>query len=87
MFRAGAAWTETGVTWNTQPATAGTAVTASSGTGWLTWGVTDHVSAMYSGSNYGFIVRDSVESSSIQRIQEYSSREGANRPELVITLG
>lgn len=88
-FRVGAPWSETTVTWNTMPATTGTAVTATSGTGWREWTVTSQVAAMYSGSNNGFLIKDSAVLSLLGTfVQEFSSREAAtNRPELVITYG
>jgi len=88
-FRAGAAWTEGTVTWNTQPATAGTAATTSSASGWREWTVTSHVTTMYSGSNNGFVVRDSAESPVLQSYeQRFNSRTNAtDQPELVITFG
>lgn len=83
-YRAAASWTETGVTWSNQPATTGTAVTASSATGWMQWEVTSHVSAMYSGSNDGFLVRDSVEDSTSDKTLAQDSREGSKPPELIV---
>ena len=79
-----ATWTETGVTWTNQPSTTGSAVTTSSGTGWRDWVVTSMVQSMYSGTNYGFLIRDAVEGSS--GTQVFNSREsGSNKPQLVIT--
>jgi hypothetical protein len=86
-FRGGAAWTETGVTWANQPATAGTPATAASALGWVGWTVTAQVQAMYSGANDGFLVRDSVEGNASDLTQQYSSREGPNPPQLVLTFG
>lgn len=85
-YRATATWSETVVTWNNQPGTAGPPATALSGTGWRTWDVLSQVQAMYSGTNAGFVIRDSVEGSLIARTQVYSSREGANPPELALTF-
>lgn len=87
-YRAAATWTETGVTWNNQPGTAGSPSTTSSGTGWRAWTVTTQVQSMYSGSNYGFLVKDSIEDEVVPSTQDLSSREGAsNLPELLITFG
>jgi hypothetical protein len=87
VFRAGAAWTETGVTWNNQPGPAGTATTTPSAAGWQTWNVLNHVKGLYKGSNYGFIVLDASEGSGAG-LQQYSSREaGSNKPQLVLTYG
>lgn len=84
-YRVNASWTETGVTWNNQPATTGSAASATSATGWNEWEVTSHVQSMYSGSNHGFLIRDANEDNSFARTQDYSSREGASPPELVLT--
>jgi large repetitive protein len=88
VYRANAAWTEAAVTWGTQPGMTGPAVGAPSASGWITWDVTAHVSAMYSGSNHGFVLRDRSESSFSQQNQTYRSTEaGETPPELVVTLG
>jgi hypothetical protein len=87
IYRAGAPWTEGTVTWNNQPGSAGTPVSASSGAGWVSWNVLAHVRGQYQGSNYGFVVRDASEGGG-SGLQQYVSREGAsNKPELVITFG
>jgi hypothetical protein len=86
-YRVTSSWTETGVTWNNQPTTTGTPATSASGLGWREWTVTTIVQNQYSGTNHGFLLRDSSESASGFR-QTYTSREGAsNDPELVITFG
>jgi hypothetical protein len=87
IARANAAWTETSVTWNTQPATTGTPVPATSAVGWTQWTVTNEVLAMLAGSNHGFVVSDSTESGGSPNEVHMSSREGANPPQLVVTLG
>jgi len=42
---------------------------------------------MYAASNYGFLVKDSTVSTSTTYTNKYSSREGSNPPQLVITWG
>jgi hypothetical protein len=87
-YQAAAAWTETGVTWNNQPPTTGSPAATPSGTGWREWIVTTQVQDMYSSSNYGFIVKDSVEDDVLPSTQTFSSREDASDyPQLVITFG
>jgi large repetitive protein len=87
-FRAASSWTETGVTWNNQPATTGTATSAASvASGNLQISVTSQVQAMYSGSNFGFIVKDSAESDNSSAQQRWISREGGTAPSLSITFG
>ena len=89
VLQVSGSWNETSVTWNDQPATTGSAAGSASpsSAGYQTWGVRDLVAAMYSGSNHGFLVRDSVENSSTQRTQVYRSREDGNGtpPELVVS--
>jgi large repetitive protein len=89
-FRLGAAWNELSVNWSTQPATAGTAVTAPSrnSAGYVEWAVTSHVQAMYSGTNAGFLIRDASENGGGLE-QSFNSREKGtdNPPQLVIGFG
>jgi len=88
-YLAAASWTETGVTWNNQPATSGSAVTAASvATGsTVDWTVTSQVQTLYSGTNTGFIVKDQNETTGTTT-QSFSTREAAsNKPALVITFG
>lgn len=87
VLRAASAWTETGATWNNQPAAAGTAVAGTNGAGWRDFAVTQHVLDLYGGGNFGFVVRDSAESSPTDEQQTIHSREGANDPQLVLTIG
>ena len=89
-YAASASWTETGVTWNNQPGTSGSAASSSSGSGSRTWDVTTEVQGMYSGTNNGFLLRDSSESSAVPKQQAYQSREGtpdSQDPQLTITFG
>jgi hypothetical protein len=89
-FRLGATWMENSVTWNNQPATTGTAVSAQSRTspGYVEWAVTAQVQAMYTGTNGGFLIRDASESGSGFE-QSFNSREKGtdNPPQLVVDFG
>ena len=87
-YQIGAAWTESAVTWATQPATTGSPASATTGAAgtWTSWTVTSLVQAQYSGANYGFLIRDSVEDAA-NTTQVYRSRENTNIPELQLTLG
>jgi large repetitive protein len=87
--RVTSSWTETGVTWNLVPTVTTTGqATVASGAGWRQWTVTTPVQAMYSGNNYGFMVRDSSDNQGgAGALQTFSSRTGANPPELVLTFG
>jgi large repetitive protein len=87
-LRANASWAETTVTWNTQPATTGAAATVASATGWREWTVTTLLTAMYAGTNNGFLVRDAAESNGTQVTSVFSSRQASsNTPQLVVTFG
>jgi large repetitive protein len=87
-YRAASAWSENTVTWNNRPLRTGSAVGSPSSSGWIQWDVTAHVAAMYSGSNFGFILRDRNEASSSAQQQTYRSTEAfTSRPELVVAFG
>jgi hypothetical protein len=81
-------WTESSVTWVNQPVTTGSAATAASGEGWLSWKVASQVQGMYAEGNFGFLVKDLVENG-VGIEQQFHSREKSpdNPPELVITFG
>jgi hypothetical protein len=86
-----ASWTEGGVTWSNQPATAGytaTAVTPAS-EGWMEWPVTGLVGDQYSNAlSFGFRLRDEAEGDATPVAQTLISRESsANQPELVVSFG
>jgi hypothetical protein len=77
-------WSETGITWNHQPATA--TVLASStvtGPGWVTLDVTAFVNSQLAGDRKAsFALRDTTLAHSLVRLR---SREAATeRPELVL---
>jgi hypothetical protein len=91
-WRLNGSWTETGVTWNNQPATTGTASSSASlsGAGFQSWNVLSQVQAMYSGTNNGFLVKDSADSAVLSVTQTYQSRNGtpdSQDPELRLTFG
>jgi hyaluronate lyase len=87
------AWTEAGVTWNTQPtvagsvsASAGVTVGQAAGTD-ITWTATSDVQAFVTGasSNFGFRLIDSAEGGP-GTLLSFRSREAASgQPQLVIT--
>lgn len=87
------AWTEAGVTWNTQPTVAGSAsasagVTAGQTAGTvITWTATSDLQAFVTGaaSNLGFRLNDSAEGD-LGALLSFGSREAASgQPQLVIT--
>jgi hypothetical protein len=82
-------WTQSGVTWNNQPARIGSAATAPSpsASGTMMWSVTAQVQSMYSSGNYGFLIRDAAEGSGDTEQQFHSLEKAPDRPpQLVITL-
>ena len=91
-YRAATSWTETTSWWSNQPATTGTAATATSSAtvdAVISWTVTAQVQAMYPSSMFGFVVKDSVENGAAQT-QTYHSRTSASttkRPTLVVVIG
>jgi hypothetical protein len=84
------AWTESVVNWSNQPRTVGKAADTSSrsSAGYVEWNVTSQVLGMYTGTNNGFLVRDSAEDGGGLE-QGFNSREQGvdNPPQLVITYG
>jgi hypothetical protein len=83
-LRLAGSWSEGGITWANQPATAGPAATTASGAGWRQWSVTGQVTAMYApGADHGFLIRDANEGNDHE--QGFFSREkGQDAPQLVI---
>jgi large repetitive protein len=80
-------WTETGVRWNNQPSTTGTAATTTTASGWNQWTVTSHVQAMYSGSNFGFLIKFDAEGNPVAEVQLHARNKGSQHPELRVTFG
>lgn len=93
VFNAPAAWAETTATWAAMPAPAATPVrNVTPATGWLEIPVTDHVLAMYSGTNNGFLLKDQTESEggNTGNTQTFASRNAVDTtlwPQLVLTFG
>lgn len=96
VYRATESWTEGGINWGNQSATAGsaTASTNVSATGWVDWDVTADVQNFsdYGGANtnYGWMIRDRSESESLFdayetrfRAREYSG--SSTDPQLLIS--
>jgi hypothetical protein len=86
-YRAVGAWTESAVTWSTQPAATGAPATAAASTGWVQLDVTSQVQELYATGNDGFLVKDSAEGQNPARRQAYDSKESSGSPpELVVTF-
>jgi hypothetical protein len=85
-LRLASSWSELLVNWTLQPATTGAASIATSAVGWVEWNVLTQVQALYSGTNNGFLIRDAAEGANPSQTQVFSSREGLNPPQLVLTF-
>lgn len=82
VFAAGSTWTESGLTWNTQPTLAGTAYGAIGPTLAGTWvEIPLGAGAVSANGTYSFAVLNASTTSGY-----YSSREGENPAQLVVTL-
>lgn len=95
-FQVTSSWTETGVTWNTQPTVAGSAsasaaVAANTASGTtIQWTTTGDVQSFVTGaaSNFGWRISDSQEAVAPNTTLTFDSREAtgaSTRPQLVIT--
>jgi hypothetical protein len=90
-LRVGNSWTELGINWKLRSAATGDAARAPSrsSAGYVEWNVTAQVQAMYgSAPNYGFLIRDSVETARTAQRQRFHSREtdSGHLPQLEITF-
>jgi hypothetical protein len=83
-YRTATSWTETGLDWSPQPATAGAAATASSAAT-TSFTVTSQVAAMYPSSAFGFVVKANNEDSDTEQV--FYSRTGATPPTLTVVIG
>ncbi|MHC4413016.1 MAG: CBM96 family carbohydrate-binding protein, partial [Planctomycetota bacterium] len=74
-------WTEGAITWNNQPAAGATLDTKSPGMAmWVEFDVTSHVTA---NGTYSFCLQGDYSTSG----QTFNSKEGANKPVLIVTYG
>ncbi len=88
------AWAEGAITWDNQPAVAGSAtdtqLTGTANNVWIEWDVTVDVQNFInlSQSNYGWRIKDQAESSGTNRQATFRSQEygtASQRPQLVVT--
>jgi hypothetical protein len=99
VYRVTGTWTETGITWANQPATAGTATSSvnvgtapcanSITSAYVNWDVTSDVAAFVAatGTNFGWMVRDRTENSSGVNVNTYLTKEAGllgTTPQLVV---
>ena len=82
VYATGTTWTETGLTWNNAPGIGGPALASIGKTTTGTWvEIPLWPDAIGGDATYAFVLRTAITSSGY-----YSSREGTNPPELVVTL-
>ena len=82
VFGVTGAWTETGITWNNAPPIAGSALATGGAATNGSWEEYDVTSAVVGNGTYSFVL-----TSSSSDTVAFSSREGANPPQLVVTAG
>ncbi|HSL33493.1 MAG TPA: DNRLRE domain-containing protein [Candidatus Limnocylindrales bacterium] len=80
VYPTSSAWTESTLNWNNAPAATGAAIRAIGATTLGTWVEVDVTGSVTANGTYDFLISDGNTNSAF-----YSSREGANPPELVIT--
>ncbi|MDQ4019977.1 MAG: PKD domain-containing protein, partial [Actinomycetota bacterium] len=81
VYLVGNEWTETGITWNSAPPIAGAPVASTGSVALNTWVEVDVTAAVSGNGTYSFALKNASTNSAI-----YSSREGTQPPELVLTL-
>jgi hypothetical protein len=87
VIRAAGTWTESSVTWGTQPAAAGTPISMPSGSGTREWNVRDLVRDMYDADRAGgFLIRDAAEGGSGAEQSFHAKEKEDQPPTLVITF-
>jgi hypothetical protein len=79
-YATSSSWTETGITWSNAPAASGGALDQAGATATGTWVQLDVSAAVSGNGTLSFLLSDGSGDSAI-----YSSREGSNPPQLVIT--
>jgi len=89
-YRISSSWSESSVTWNSQPSYAeayGSASITSGAWGWYSFDVTNLARGWANGSlpNYGIMLRGPEWSGADSSWRSFSTREGSNTPKLVIT--
>lgn len=75
-------WSETGITWSNAPALGATALAAVGRTSASTWVEIDLGGAIPGDGTYSFAVKGTSTDTAV-----YASREAANRPQLLLTIG
>jgi chitodextrinase len=79
VYATGSSWTETGITWNNRPARTGTGVADAGALASGTWATFD-ITQLVAGSGTYSVALAGVSTDGV----DFSSREGANPPQLVV---
>jgi CSLREA domain-containing protein len=79
-------WSELGVSWANQPATAGAAASTQSGLETREWDVLEQTRAMYSQGEHGFLIRDSLENAVGEQSFHSGEKGPEHPPELVLVF-
>jgi len=79
-------WSELGVNWAMQPATAGPAATTESGLDTREWDVLAQTLDMYAHGEYGFLIRDTVESGSGSQSFHSGEKGPEHQPQLILVF-
>lgn len=89
LYEASGSWTEAGVTWNNQPSTTGSPVSfgASPASTFKTMDVSTIAANHVSGTNNGFLLKDSAENNGANQKNDFHSRENTNVPLLRFAYG
>jgi hypothetical protein len=87
VYRATAGWTEAALNWSNQPGTGSSVATATVNAQnvYISWNVTTLVREIYAATDYGFVVRDPVETQS--GWNQFIARQGTSPPKLDVTWG
>ena len=79
---ANATWTESGITWNNKPATSGAQVGAAKNAPQNQWVEFDVTPVVTASGEYSFTLTNAT-----NNLVQFSSRQGANAPQLVVSFG
>ena len=79
---ANATWTEAGITWNNRPATSGTEIAAAKNATQNQWVEFDVTPVVTASGEYSFTLTNAN-----SNLVAFSSHQGANAPQLVVSFG
>nr|MBA3527844.1 DNRLRE domain-containing protein [Propionibacteriaceae bacterium] len=82
LFTTSTAWTESGITWSTRPARSASPVADAGAIAAGSWVEYDVTSVVRGGGTYGFVLASGSADGA-----NFSSRQGSNPPQLLLTVG